>query len=320
VAHSTLTETHHIRPLWTLRSPLAPSDEVLHHVGPTTTVTVGHRNRGMRVQWATVPERWLADIDRTTPSAARVYDYFLGGKDNFACDRQVADELVRIAPEMPAMAKANRAFLVRAVRFMAEQGITQFLDIGTGLPTQNNVHQIVQAIVPDARVAYVDNDPLVLVHARALLADNPQTIVVDADLRQPDSLLADPDLRRVIDFDQPLAVNLVGILYFLTEEDQPFDVVRRLRDAMAPGSYLALSHVVSDDRLIELTQATALYRTALNREGSGLRTREQVTSFFDGLDLVEPGLVHTQDWRPDADTPLNADVPKWILGGVARKN
>jgi O-methyltransferase involved in polyketide biosynthesis len=264
-------------------------------------------------------ERLPLDVDQATPSAARIYDYFLGGKDNFACDREVADQLLRIAPETPAMARANRAFLGRAVRFIAEQGIRQFIDIGTGLPTRDNVHEIAQAVAPESRVVYVDNEPTVLAHARALLADNPQTVVVDADLRDPAALLADADLNRLIDFGRPVGLILVGILYFLTEVDRPLEVVRTLREAMPSGSYLAMTHVVADDRQNELGQAQELYRSFTKQTGSGMRTREEVTAFYDGLDVVEPGLVHTQDWRPDGSSPTDAAIPRWILGAVARK-
>lgn len=266
-------------------------------------------------------ERLPANIDDEIPNIARIYDYFLGGKDNFACDREVAERVIRITPETPTLARANREFLGRAVRFVAQQGIRQFIDVGTGLPTRNNVHEVVQTVSPGAHVVYVDNDPAVLAHARALLADNPQTVVVDADLRRPDALLADSDLRRLIDFDQPVAVVLAGILHFLTEEDQPFDVVRTLRDAVPPGGYLVISQASAGDRMTELKQTQELYRDFTNQAGSGLRTREQIHAFFDGLTLVDPGLVHVQDWRPDpGTTPDTGDAPGWILGGVGRKD
>ncbi|MEV4313545.1 SAM-dependent methyltransferase [Actinocrispum sp. NPDC049592] len=262
-------------------------------------------------------ERLPLDVDESRPSAARIYDYFLGGKDNFACDRAVADQLMRIAPETPAMARASRAFLGRAVRFIAEQGVRQFIDIGTGLPTRSNVHEIAQAVAPSTRVVYVDNDPAVLAHARALLDDNPQTAVVEADLRDPARLLNDPDLERLIDFGRPVGLIMVGIVYFLTEVDRPFDVVRILRDALPSGSYLAMTHVVADDRLAQLGQAQELYRSFTKQTGTGLRSRDEVTAFFHGLDLVEPGLVPTQNWRNP--TPGDPSIPQWILGAVARK-
>ncbi|MBP2329364.1 O-methyltransferase involved in polyketide biosynthesis [Kibdelosporangium banguiense] len=266
-------------------------------------------------------EERLPDFEDETPHIARIYDYFLGGKDNFACDRKVAEQILQLAPETPDMARANRAFLGRAVRFVARQGIRQFIDIGTGLPTRNNVHEVVQTVWPDSHVVvYVDNDPTVLAHARALLADTPQTVVVDADLRRPEALLDDPDLRRLIDFDQPIAVILVGVLHFLPEEDQPFDAVRTLRDALPRGSYLVISHASTDNRMSELSQAQELYRSFTNRTGNGLRSREQIRVFFDGLTLIDPGLVVAQDWRPLPSTERDTGTPRWILSGVARKD
>jgi O-methyltransferase involved in polyketide biosynthesis len=266
-------------------------------------------------------ERAPVAIDTSVPSVARIYDYFLGGKDNFACDRELAGQLLRAAPEARSMARDNRAFLGRVVRYLTGQGIRQFVDLGTGLPTQHNVHEVAQEIDPDTRVAYVDNDPVVLVHARALLADNPHTTVIDADVRKPEQLLADPALRRLIDFAEPVAILLVGILYFFPEEDRPFDVVAALRDAIAPGSYLALSHIVSDDRPDEISQAQELYRSFLKRAGDARRTRAQVRSFFDGLDLVDPGLVYARQWRPDPGSAVDTGgTGGWMLGGVARKN
>lgn len=258
-------------------------------------------------------------IDTSVPSIARIYDYFLDGEDNFACDRELAAQLLCVAPEARAMARDNRAFLGRAVRYLAGRGVRQFLDLGTGLPTQNNVHEVAQQIHPDTRVAYVDNDPVVLVHARALLANNPHTVVIDADVRDPATLLADPALRELIDFDQPVAVLLVGILYFFPEEDRPFDIVAAFRDAVAPGSHIALSHVVSDEGPEELGPAQELCRSFLKRPRDARRSRKQVLSFFDGLELVEPGLVPASQWRAEPlDTVDTSGAAAWMLGGVGR--
>ncbi|MQA09907.1 MAG: SAM-dependent methyltransferase [Pseudonocardiaceae bacterium] len=260
-------------------------------------------------------------IDESIPSIARIYDYLLGGKDNFTCDRELAARLLDEVPEARALALDNRAFLGRAVRFLAEQGIRQFIDIGTGLPTQQNVHEIVQEVAPESRVVYVDHDPIVLVHARALLADNPRTIVVDSDLRRPDELLANPEVRNLIDFNQPVGFIMVGILYFILNKERPFDVVARYRDAMPPGSYLALSHIVSDDNPEGYSQAQELYRGFLKRSGDARRSREEVCRFFDGFELVDPGLVYACDWRPGTGTPAGDEGPSsWVLGGVARKD
>lgn len=256
-------------------------------------------------------------VDTSTPSIARVYDYILGGKDNFAVDRALSAQVRSVTPEITTMALQNRAFLGRVVRHLAEAGMTQFIDIGTGLPTQQNVHEVVQTVRPDARVVYVDNDPVVLVHARALLADNPNTIVVEGDLRRPAEILADDRLRALIDLSQPVAVLLFGILYFVPEEDKPHAVVAELRDAIAPGSYVALSHVVSEDRPEAFRAASRIYGNALNRPGDPTYTRETVQAFFDGMDMVDPGLVYVRDWRndePDDESPRT-----WMLGGLARK-
>jgi O-methyltransferase involved in polyketide biosynthesis len=266
---------------------------------------------------ANVDEQVPAGVDTSTPSIARVYDYFLGGKDNFACDREVAEQLRTAVPEAATMAAQNRAFLGRVVQYLAEQGVRQFIDIGTGLPTQNNVHQVAQAVAPDSRVVYVDNDPIVLAHARALLAENPNTIAVAGDLRRPADILRNPELRELIDVSQPVAFLLVGILYFLTDEDGPFDIVAELRSVMAPGSYLAISHVVSDDSPDAITTAQEIYRSFLRREGDARRTRAQVRTFFDGLDLIEPGLVYVRDWHGD-DSPDLSPVT-WMVGGVGRR-
>lgn len=261
-------------------------------------------------------EQVPAGVDTSTPSIARVYDYLLGGKDNFACDRTVADQLRSVAPEVEAMARQNRAFLGRVVRFLAEQGIRQFIDIGTGLPTNNNVHQVAQSVASDAKVVYVDNDPIVLAHARALLAENQNTVVVAGDLRRPEEILADENLLRTVDLDQPVAILLVGILYFFSDEDKPFDIVTRFRDALPSGGYLALSHIVSDDSPDAITAAQEIYRSFLRRGGDARRSKDQVRTFFDGLDLVDPGLVYVRDWRPDEPTDI---TNTWMMGGVAHK-
>jgi hypothetical protein len=266
---------------------------------------------------ADVNEQVPAGVDTSTPSIARVYDYLLGGKDNFSGDRAVAEQLREVAPDVEALANQNRAFLGRVVRYLAEQGIRQFIDIGTGLPTNNNVHQVAQAVAPDTKVVYVDNDPIVLAHARALLAENRNTVVVAGDLLRPEELLADPDLRATIDFDQPFAILLVGILYFFADADHPFDIVARLTAALPSGGYLALSHIVSDDSEDAITAAQEIYRSFLHRDGDARRTRAQVATFFDGLDMVEPGLVRVHDWRADATT---GEPAAWMYGGVARKS
>ncbi len=257
-----------------------------------------------------------AVIGTSTPNPARIYDYLLGGKDNFPADRETAEEVLALAPEVRAVARENRAFLRRAVRYLAgEAGIRQFLDVGTGIPAQGNVHQVAQQVAPDARVVYVDNDPIVLLHARALLAGN-HTTIIQADLREPAAILDHPELREVIDFDQPVAVLLLAILHFITDEEDPAGIVTRLRDAMAPGSYLALSHGTADFRPEAILKAAQVYDRAT--APLVLRSHAQIGRFFDGLELVAPGLVQVVSWRPDGELPDGwATSPAY--GGIARK-
>jgi SAM-dependent methyltransferase len=260
-----------------------------------------------------------AEIDRSVPNGARIYDYMLGGKDHFAVDRAAAEQMVAANPAAPRTARANRAFLGRAVRFLAEEaGIRQFLDLGTGLPTQHNVHQVAQVVIPDARVVYVDYDPIVVVHGRALLATTDTVTVVEGDLRRPDEILAHPETRRLIDFDEPMAVLLVAILHFIPDEDDPAGIVARLRDAMAPGSHLVVSHTANESPDEVMAAAQQGFRLA----GAPLtpRTRAGIGRFFDGFDLVEPGLVEVSQWRPETPAATAPPTSAWtIVGGVARK-
>jgi hypothetical protein len=267
---------------------------------------------------------WTTQINTGVPNPARIYDYLLGGKDNFPADREVAEQLLAIAPVARDVAEDNRAFLRRAVRFLTrEAGIRQFMDLGSGLPTQGNVHEIAQAIIPDARVVYVDNDAMVVTHGRALLAaDN--TVVIQADLREPDDILGHPEVRELIDFNEPIALLLTAILHFIPDEEDPLGIVARFRDALPSGSYLAISHGTRDvparpdmsademadmgervERLYQLTTASLV-----------TRTRAQVERFFDGLELVDPGLVEIQRWRPDE---RGSTLPGGFYGGVGRK-
>ncbi len=257
-------------------------------------------------------------IDPTIATAAGMYDYFLGGKDNFAADRRAANEVIAAAPEVILMARENRKFLQRAVRFLVrEVGIRQFLDIGTGLPTQGNVHEIAQAEAPDARVVYVDNDPKVLAHSRALKATEAMTTsVITADLREPATILGHRDTRALIDFDQPMAILLVAVLHFVGDEADPYGIVAQLRDAMAPGSYLIISHVTGDTQPHHARNAASVYRKT--RNPATLRTRSEIERFFEGFELVEPGLVFVPEWRPEDISDIS---PKevWVVGGVGRK-
>jgi hypothetical protein len=257
-------------------------------------------------------------IDSTVPSTARMYDFWLGGKDHFAVDRTAALEVSEAAPEVRMMAVENRKFLRRSVRYLAaEAGIAQFLDIGTGLPTQGNVHQVAQQVNPEARVVYVDNDPMVLAHSRALKTSG-NTAVIEADLRDPAAILGHPRTLELIDFSQPLAVLLVAVLHFIGADDDPQAIVGSIREAMAPGSYLVVSHATSGI-LSGSGAGTVVERYRKNvAPGSTLRDRDGILQFFTGLELIEPGLVPVLCWRPDEPEPPDAGKA-WILGAVGRK-
>jgi hypothetical protein len=254
------------------------------------------------------------NIDTSKPHPARIYDYLLGGKDNYEVDQRAADELAAAAPEVRIGVRANRAFLHRAVRYVVGSGVRQILDIGTGLPTSPNVHEVAQEAAPDVRVAYVDNDPIVAAHGNALLSRSGTTSIVLGDLRDPRSVLDHPDVRKVIDFDQPVALLLGAILQFLTDAEQPARVVAALRDALPAGSYLVLSHATDD--FADRSAAQAVYNKAT--ASLNLRSRAEVERFFDGYELVEPGLAQVPFWRPDTPPPPRS-AAIGFYGGVARK-
>jgi S-adenosyl methyltransferase len=253
-------------------------------------------------------------VDPAVPTAARMYDYFLGGHDNFAADRAAADFLTSAAPAAPLTARANRAFLGRAVRFLAgEAGVRQFLDLGAGLPTQDNVHQVARLLAPDARVVYVDSDPMVVAHARALdLGD--ATAVIQADLRDAGRILEHPETRRLIDFSQPVAVLCLAALHFIGGPEAGA-AVARFRLGLSPGSYLVLSHAHGDPQSREYSAGTQAYSSTANP--ITMRSRAEILAFFDGLDLVEPGLVRAQEWRPAPTDPPDGGQD-WILAAVGR--
>ena len=256
-------------------------------------------------------------FDSSTPNFARVYDYLLGGKDNFPVDKVIAEQALAIAPELRVMARENRAFLRRAVRFLAgEARVHQFLDIGTGLPTQGNVHEVAREVDPDARVVYADADPVVLVHGRSLLANAGKATIVQADLRRPQDLLDDSEVRALIDFSEPVAVLLVAVLHAITDAEDPVGIVSQLRDVMAPGSYLVVSHSSAEG----LAEVSARVGAVLGRAAPWVpRTRAEVLRFFDGFELVEPGLVNAPQWRPDALDAVEHPEGAWIYGAVGRK-
>ena len=243
-----------------------------------------------------------SDIDTSRPHPARMYNFYLGGKDNYLVDQEAAREVLRQAPEMRLIARENRAFLRRAVRFLVgEYGIRQIIDIGTGIPAAGNVHEIAQAITPDVRVAYVDNDPIVHVHASALLTGSAATAIVLADVREPQIILADPKVQALIDFSEPVALLLVAVMHFVTDADDPPGTVAAFHEALAPGSYLALSHATGDFRPHAAARAAAVYDRATSP--LTLRTRAQITALFDGFEIVDPGVVQLPLWRPDRRPP-----------------
>ena len=265
-----------------------------------------------RADWAAR----IAQIDTSIAHPARVYNYWLGGTDNYAADREAAERVLAATPGLRFRVRANRAFLARAVRYLAgEAGITQFLDIGTGIPAANNTHEVAQAVAPDSRIVYVDNDPIVLTHAKALLASGPQgaTQYVDGDLRDPQAIVR---AATILDFAQPTALMLIGVMHLIQDSDNPYQIVTDLLSALAPGSYLAISHPASD---IHPGQAEAQRR--YNERVSTpqtLRSREEVARFFDGLEFVPPGLVQVHAWRPDPEDSFPPDTVS-AHGGVARK-
>lgn len=260
----------------------------------------------------------LPGIDTSRPHPARIYDYGLGGKNHFAADREVADKAIAAWPAVRTGARENRAFLGRAVRYLAEnEGVRQFLDIGTGLPTQENVHHVAQSVHPDAKVVYVDNDPVVLAYGRALLDENDGTTVVQADLRDPDSVLLDPDVRSLLDFSEPIGLLTICTMHFVMDDDDPDCALGELRNALAPGSCMALSHAVTDVRPEAVARVAEVYQRV--NTPATVRSRERIAGFFGDFELVEPGLVPAPQWRPDG--PLREDQAElvWILGGVGRK-
>ncbi|MCL2585766.1 MAG: SAM-dependent methyltransferase [Streptosporangiales bacterium] len=256
------------------------------------------------------------ELDITVPNAARMYDYLLGGKDHFEADRKAAERLVSLVPAVPSQVRENRGFLRRAVRYVAAQGVDQFLDVGAGLPTQDAVHEVAHEVTPGARVAYVDYDPMVVLHGNALLTEPDRSVVTRGDVRDPGAILTDPKVTAHLDFSRPVAVTLVAIMHFVDDASGPLGLVARFRDALAPGSYLVLSHVTRDNIPDHLAkQAVRLYDDA----SAPLlpRTRDQVARFFDGFEVVEPGIVHDSDWRSDtADGHDNPPRLGWAGVGV----
>lgn len=254
-------------------------------------------------------------FDPTVPSTARMYDYYLDGKDNFAADREAAEKVLASAPEIRQVAVENRAFLGRVVRYLCDQGIRQFIDIGSGLPTRGNVHEVARAAAPDSRVVCVDHDAVVCTHARALLRDTSDVAVVRAPMERPDEILADPSLVRLIDFSEPFAALFFSVLHFA---DDAAPIVAAFRDVMVPGGYLALSHGVPSKVPGGASSGDAVKQiySRSDSPGGAFRTEAEILDLFSGFDLVEPGLVPIADWRSESAWEAGRT---WLIGGVGRR-
>ncbi|HEY8479506.1 MAG TPA: SAM-dependent methyltransferase [Spirillospora sp.] len=259
-----------------------------------------------------------ADVDLTTPNTARIYDYLLGGKDNYAADREVAEELIKVIPEAPMAAWENHAFIGRAVRFLAGEGVSQFIDIGSKLPARGNVHEVAAEVVPDAAVVFADADPVALVHARALLAGTPRTAVVRCDLRHPEAVTRDPGVRALIDFERPVACVLDRVLHFICDDAAAAEVVRTLHDALPPGSYLVFTHITQEPQPESGGDVGKIFSRTTDLFWG--RTRAQILDIVGCFELLEPGLTYTSQWRPDTFGPATAHPERtFTLAGVGRR-
>jgi hypothetical protein len=261
-------------------------------------------------------------IDITRPNVARIYDYLLGGKDNFSADREAAKQLIAASPDMAGIVRDNRSFIGRAVRYLADEaGIRQFIDLGGGLPTQTNVHEMAQRVAPDARVVYIDNDPVVWSHGQALLAHGDQVAMVRADLREPAAVLRHPEVLALLDLAQPVAVVCASVLHFVADSEEPYRIIAEYRDSMAPGSYLAISHGTTatpeEDPNDVAGSVTSVYRQASAQ--LHLRTLAGIERFFHGFDLLDPGVVWINEWRPVPGL-VSAGQPRSLRGAVGRKS
>jgi SAM-dependent methyltransferase len=265
------------------------------------------------------PPTWApAGVDPERPSAARMYDYYLGGSHNFAVDRALAEKLLAVLPEGGQIARANRAFLRRAVRYCVGEGIGQFLDIGSGIPTVGNVHEVAHQTMPDARVVYVDIDPVAVEHGRFLLVDNDHATAVSGDLRDPAAVLDDPEVRALIDLSEPVAVLLLAVLHFVDDDAEVARLLGTVRDRVAPGSYLVVSHASHEGWPEETEQITRMYRNAATPLTT--RTTAQIRDMFDGWQLVAPGVVPGPEWRPEpGGLDQSAPIRTSVVGGVGRK-
>jgi S-adenosyl methyltransferase len=263
---------------------------------------------------------WLPkNVDLTKPSAARLYDFFLGGAFHFEVDRELGRKVAQSVPGVFDFARLNRAFLWRAVRYLSAQGITQFLDIGSGLPSAGNVHEVAHRENPDAHVVYVDNEPVAVSHSELMLKDNDKATVVEADLREPEKVLAKARASGLLDFDKPIGLLTVAVLHFVPDSDHPNELLATYRDALPDGSYLALSHLTMDAVSEQVTQLVNLYKNTQNPAVP--RTIDEVSSLFDGFDIVDPGVVFTPLWHPESPEDVGEDPERSaVYAGIGRKN
>lgn len=267
-------------------------------------------------------QEWIpAGVDISAPSVARVYDFLLGGGHNFAVDRETAERAERHMPGARLAARVNRAFLGRVVRFMMAQGIRQFLDIGSGIPTAGNVHEIAQRVDPDCRVVYVDRDPIAVAHSELMLTGNDHAAVVRADMRDPDSILASPPVRRLIDLGEPVGLLLLLIVHWIPDESDPLGLLSRYRYSLASGSFLALTHMTGDDQTDEVTEASGVLDGTRSPDRMTLRSYDEVMPMFGDFQIVQPGLVGCALWRPGgpADITDDARLNSMVYAGVGRK-
>ncbi|NUT50483.1 MAG: hypothetical protein HOV94_24720 [Saccharothrix sp.] len=265
---------------------------------------------------------WVPDgLDLTVPSVARTYDYLLGGAHNLAVDRAMGDQMLKVLPGARDLVRLNRAFLRRAVTHLAGLGVRQFLDIGSGIPTAGNVHEIAREAAPGCRVVYVDKDPVAVAHSRLLLADDDNSTAVQADLRDPEDVLGRPEVTGLLDFDEPVALLLLLVVHFVRPEEDPGGLLARYRDRLAPGSYLVVSHATADDRAEIMRRAADTVRESRSKDNLVYRTHAEVTALFDGFELVEPGVVGHALWRPDGAGAIanRAEDNTQVWAGVGRK-
>jgi SAM-dependent methyltransferase len=259
------------------------------------------------------------EVDTKRANVARVYDYLLGGSHNFLPDQDLARALIAVEPNIRAIARANRAFLGRAIRFLAAAGIRQFLDIGSGIPTEGNAHEVAQRAAPGAHVVYADIDPVAVAHSQAILAGNASAAIIEADLREPQKILTHDAVGPLIDFGQPAGLLLVSVLPFIADAEDPWRIVATLRDALAPGSYLVLCHPTGESKPGVAQAFEKVYNRGVTTSAHA-RSRADVSRFFDGFDLVDPGLVFMPQWRPGSPADVPDDPSQfWGLAGVGRK-